>query len=789
MKVGQATKNLIMAPGSWLLIGVAIVGCALLAYFIPRAHPAASWNVRIDRQQSIVKAREISAALGVDTSTWQATVSGGSDDKRGYFARHHPAQEATRRFTPLYPTVTIADARTRDRVIVQLSTAGDVNEWERKGASKSTTSSGDVSAQARNVAENALKRLAGSTAAFRLVTDAAPANGNLLFAWERAGAPAERFEATVDGINLIKAELQPVYNRAIDEAFQLRKRYVTWIVQATGLLIVFAGTVFAAGVYIYWAVRRTVKYRFVFALTAVAVAGSIISWFNWSRFSDSTNVTFGDSPAAQWVSAAFFFVFVTLFYIALCGAADAVGPSTKMATLRSVFSTSIFNRRAGVSVLAGLLCGPILMALSLMISSWHLMGSEQTGDYSAELIYSLYPAVEAIDSVISPAILALFGIGAGFLVRYVRKPALALTVLFVVGALLWAFLATPSETSVLAYLIKGALLFLVYRAVFLRFDLLAALMAAYSARVVWSASAMLLQPARSLHVSGMAALGFLAGLSVCAAAVAWRGRELAAGDSVGEQIGATSQRESLMAEFSIAHRVQQHMLPDKPPEIPGCTVAASCQPARDVGGDLFEFIKLPDGRWTIGVGDVSGKGVPAALYMTLTKGLLAATTEDSSDLLDIVANVNGHIYSVAGRKIFVTLALGAFDPQTRSFDHVRAGHNPIVWRRASENVTALLNARGIGLGMAGDRLFRRSTELDRIRLSQGDLLAFYSDGLTEAMNSDNEQFGEDRLMRAVEDTDGLDASGVRECVLSKVRTFLDGIPPQDDMTLVVLRVN
>ncbi len=105
-----------------------------------------------------------------------------------------------------------------------------------------------------------------------------------------------------------------------------------------------------------------------------------------------------------------------------------------------------------------------------------------------------------------------------------------------------------------------------------------------------------------------------------------------------------------MAEFSIAHRVQQQMLPDRPPEIPGCSIAASCQPAREVGGDLFDFLKLPDGRWSISVGDVSGKGVPAALYMTLTKGLLIATTQDSNDLLDIISHVNRHIFDVTEQK-------------------------------------------------------------------------------------------------------------------------------------------
>jgi len=96
---------------------------------------------------------------------------------------------------------------------------------------------------------------------------------------------------------------------------------------------------------------------------------------------------------------------------------------------------------------------------------------------------------------------------------------------------------------------------------------------------------------------------------------------------------------------------------------------------------------------------------------------------------------------------------------------------------------------GIGLGLVSDRNFRRASRIDRVQLDSGDLLVFYSDGLTEAMNLENEQFGDDRLMEAVEEAGALDAGGVREHVLGRVKTFLDGVPAQDDMTLVVLRVN
>jgi MFS family permease len=767
--------------GVWIG-SAAVAGCLLLAYSVPRAHPAASWNVRFDRQQSVVRAREISAAFSIDTSSWSVIPAAATDGKPEYFARQHPADEAARRFTPVYPKIEFVAPGKPYRVSVDLSAAGDVNSWERRQYPKPAAAD---PARARVVAENAFIQIVRhDRSAFHTVTDAAPAGDSLMFAWERNGALTERFEAAVDGNGIIKAALKPLYSREFEDALQRRKRIRSWFVAAVGICIYAIGTVLSAIVYLYWAVRRAVKHRFVFQIVALAAAGGIVSWFNWNYYDEAYDTT---STAGVWMLGALLLLLICAFYFVLAGAADAVGIPAKLVTLRSVFSASALNKQLGRSVLTGLLCGPLLAGVPLWISSLHILGSQQTGDYDAALMYSPNPALQAVNIVISPAILGLFGFGAGFLARFIKKKIVAASILFVVGTLLFATYTAPSETSPAAFLLSSALVFVIYQQLFERLDLLAALSGAWCTQAIWNSTALLLQPARSLHVSGLTGLVLLGAAVGCAALIAWRGRELHI--AVEGPAAAASQRETLMSEFSIAHRVQQQMLPERPPEIPGCTIAASCHPAREVGGDLFDFLKLPDGRWTISVGDVSGKGVPAALYMTLTKGLLIATTGDSTDLLDIIGNVNGHLHAATDHKTFVTMALGAFDPETRAFDHVRAGHNPIVWRRASDKATSMLNVPGIGLGLVSDRHFRRASRVDRIQLDAGDLLVFYSDGLTEAMNLDNEQFGDDRLMEAVKEAGALDASGVREHVLTRVKTFLNGVPAQDDMTLVVLRVN
>src|SRR5262249_16884022 len=134
------------------------------------------------------------------------------------------------------------------------------------------------------------------------------------------------------------------------------------------------------------------------------------------------------------------------------------------------------------------------------------------------------------------------------------------------------------------------------------------------------------------------------------------------------------ERERLRAEFTVARRVQEQMLPPVPPAANGFGLAAPCRPAREVGGDLYEFIPLDDGRHLVAGGDVSGKGVPAALYMTLTKGLLGAVAGQSTDPDRIAIAVNEHLYEACARKTFVTAALGILDTSARTFQYARAGH-------------------------------------------------------------------------------------------------------------------
>ncbi len=386
----------------------------------------------------------------------------------------------------------------------------------------------------------------------------------------------------------------------------------------------------------------------------------------------------------------------------------------------------------------------------------------------------------------------LFAFILPFLLNRFRKSSICHAVVILVGTL--AFLGSDEfVTGVAAAVVSSLTIVVLLDRLIFRASFLAGITALIAADFAVKLCALTNQLSLTLQWYGWVGW-ILVGLAIAGSAVvALRGKVLSEEDERArwfseDQLANREELELLKAQFQVARRAQQQMLPEAPPAVPGVEIAAVCLPAREVGGDLFDFLSLPNGHVGIVVADVSGKGVPAALYMTLTKGLLASVAETTSDPAEIVREVNRHLYIACKRKMFVTLLLGVVDPESRTFTYARAGHNPPVWRNGTNGETRLLGARGIGLGLTSGELFDRTLELESITLDAGDLLILYSDGISEAMNDAREEYGEMRLKSVAERADGMSASKVKDLILGDVQSFLGRTPPQDDQTLVVVRV-
>jgi serine phosphatase RsbU (regulator of sigma subunit) len=466
------------------------------------------------------------------------------------------------------------------------------------------------------------------------------------------------------------------------------------------------------------------------------------------------------------------------------GISSAARP--KWLSLEQLCRLAPVAKATGDSLAAGVFYSPLLTAIPFLIVGCGLFPHSSVAAQNLETLYSPAPILDSGDLSAALCLLGFFGFGVPVLERMVRFRWLRWLIALPLGTAFFAYETHAVNGPLAAALTAGLCTLALFWFLYARFDLLAVLTLQFASGVVLSIF--------MLAQKGLGIWPLVLALGAVLATAFWfarRGSTVAEGDPLATNpalTGFRAEREKLHAEFSVARRAQQGMLPQASPDIPGYSIAGSCTPSLEVGGDLYDFLKLPDGRIGIGVADVSGKGVPAALYMTLTKGLLASVSKDKSELTSVVEEVNRHLHGETRNKVFVTMALGFLDAENRIMQCVRAGHNPVVWRQASQGVTTLVAPGGLGLGITVNRVFSSQLKMVEMRLSEGDAVVFYSDGLTEAMNSSLEQFGEERLMEAVERTDQLDAAAAHDSILRTVRTFLDGVHPQDDMTLVVLRV-
>lgn len=242
-------------------------------------------------------------------------------------------------------------------------------------------------------------------------------------------------------------------------------------------------------------------------------------------------------------------------------------------------------------------------------------------------------------------------------------------------------------------------------------------------------------------------------------------------------------------ELDIARRVQAGLLPSREPTVQGFDIAGTCLPANEVGGDYYDYFTFDDGRFGLAIGDVSGKGVPAAFCMTLTKGFMEVASAEWNNPDDVLIAANSHLREYLQRGTFVTMAYAVIDPEAMTIDYARAGHNPPAVLRADGEPTFVMPP-GIALGAADNKQFAKLIASERLDLRRGDALVFYTDGVTEAMSSSGEQFGETRLLESLARLhDGRPARDLADGLLAAVAEHARDAAQHDDITVVVVRAH
>ncbi len=250
-----------------------------------------------------------------------------------------------------------------------------------------------------------------------------------------------------------------------------------------------------------------------------------------------------------------------------------------------------------------------------------------------------------------------------------------------------------------------------------------------------------------------------------------------------------AEQERLQQEMQVAKEIQQTLLPHEFPKLEGYEIAGYYESAQLVGGDYYDFVEIDRDTLGVVVADVSGKGVPGSMVMTMIRQALRTEARGTKDAAAVLARLNDLVVGDIRKGMFVTLFYIIIDSKKRRLNFASAGHNPMILYRSSTNQTYYLNPRGfpIGLQLAEKDLFRKCIQSDTIQLVEGDLITLYTDGVTEAMNSQRELYGEERLLKTIRDG-GMDgADSFSERLSQDVGAFTESQPQNDDITFVTIR--
>jgi sigma-B regulation protein RsbU (phosphoserine phosphatase) len=240
------------------------------------------------------------------------------------------------------------------------------------------------------------------------------------------------------------------------------------------------------------------------------------------------------------------------------------------------------------------------------------------------------------------------------------------------------------------------------------------------------------------------------------------------------------EKERIERELELAATIQRQILPRDLPRVEGLEIAARNRPTRQVGGDYFDLFPLPGGRLAFLVADVSGKGVPAALLVSTVHAVVHLQIDEAKTVSELIARIDRHLQRYAATRKFLTVFFGFLEPDSGTLRYVSAGHNPALLQRASGAIEQV-KATGVPLGMFPNATWKE----EALTVGRGDLLCVYTDGVSEALNAADEEFGLERLSRLLDPATAPEA--ICGAVFDEVEAFAADVPQYDDQTLLLIR--
>jgi sigma-B regulation protein RsbU (phosphoserine phosphatase) len=246
---------------------------------------------------------------------------------------------------------------------------------------------------------------------------------------------------------------------------------------------------------------------------------------------------------------------------------------------------------------------------------------------------------------------------------------------------------------------------------------------------------------------------------------------------------------ALEHDLAIASEIQSNLVPKRMLKIPGYDISAYYRPSKEVGGDYYDFIEVDEHNEGIIVADVSGKGIPGSLVMTMARAFIRMEAERARNTSpgDTLGKANRMLAQDIKKGMFVTALYCILDKRTNVMKVASAGHNPMVVWRAATNQIQLVNPNGIALGFDKGPVFERTVKEEMITLGRGDRIVLYTDGTVEAMDEDNQEFGDDKFFGLVKQLATRDSNQMLNLLVKSLDEHKGNAPQSDDITIVTLR--
>jgi serine phosphatase RsbU (regulator of sigma subunit) len=249
-----------------------------------------------------------------------------------------------------------------------------------------------------------------------------------------------------------------------------------------------------------------------------------------------------------------------------------------------------------------------------------------------------------------------------------------------------------------------------------------------------------------------------------------------------------TKQERIKHELEIARKIQLASLPNTIPNISGLEISGISLPALEVGGDFYDFLETENGDFMVIIGDVSGKGTSAALYMSKIQGVMRTLYEFRLSPRQLFIRTNHLLYRYLEKGFFISAMSINFVTGTNKAYVSRAGHLPLYLYQSELYNVETLTTKGMVLGLTRDKVFERNMEEDEIHYKPGDIFVLVTDGIIEAKNSILQEYGEENLINVIKQNASKSAEEIRNMILDSVRTFAGNESQYDDVTVVIVKI-